>query len=187
MHEKLDVCLAAAVILAASRSGLADTSSPREFRDPPSIFLIAKSHNKNQVHYSVRTDEGCNVVGPEPLYGYWRMLEKRGEIEAMLPSEVPAYGVASAQRIEKAPQETTIRTRLNAVPDRPLVIKVTGAGGRCEASATTSIAGVDAHLRWIYVRLSWPFGVDYVLLRGFRLSDGRPVEEKLQPGRDDAP
>jgi hypothetical protein len=42
-----------------------------------------------------------------------------------------------------------------------------------------SIAGTDARLRFIYIRLAWPFGVDYILLRGSRMADGGSVEEKI--------
>lgn len=148
-------------------------------RDPSSVFIIAKSQNKNQVHYGVRVDEACNVVGTHPVYGYWRMLERSGEIEPILSQEVPAYGVDPVQRIERDTTTTTIRTRLNAALDRELVVTVRRVEGRCEAEARTSIGGVVARLRWVYVRFAWPFGVDYVLLHGSRASDGATVEERL--------
>ena len=68
---------------------------------------------------------------------------------------------------------------MNAVPDRVLRVTVTRAAGKCEARAAMSIAGAEANLRLIYIRLSWPFGVDYILLRGSRMTDGRPIEEKI--------
>lgn len=173
------VYLVALAVLANAQSGLADSPAARGAFDPTSVFIVAKSENKNQVHYGVRLDEACNVVGPSPLYGYWRMLEKKGEIEPILSREVRAYGLAPVQRIEKTGDATTIYARMNAIPDRQLRVTVARAGGRCEAQATFSIAGETAHLRLIYIRLSWPFGVDYILLRGSRMADGRLVEEKI--------
>jgi hypothetical protein len=173
------VYLIVAAILTSAHSGLADPPAPREPREPKSVFLVAKSENKNQVHYAVRVDDACNVIGTDPLYGYWRMLEKRGEIEPMLSREVRAYGLEPVQRIEKSGDATTIYARMNAIPDRILRVTVTRTAGRCEARATTSIAGTDAQLRLIYIRLSWPFGVDYILLRGSRLADGHSIEEKI--------
>jgi hypothetical protein len=167
----------AAAILSTANSGMADP--PREPRDPKSVFLVAKSENKNQVHYAVRVDDACNVMGTAPLYGYWRMLENKGEIEPILSREVRAYGLDPVQRVEKAGDATTIYARMNALPDRLLRVTVTRTEGRCEARAAMSIAGTDAQLRLVYIRLSWPFGVDYILLRGSRLSDGHSVEEKI--------
>jgi hypothetical protein len=166
-------------ILTNVQSGLADPNVSRDPRDPKSVFLVAKSENRNQVHYGVRLDGACNVVGAEPLYGYWRMLENKGEIEPILSREVRAYGLNPVQRIERNGDATTIYARMNAIPDRVLRVTVTRTGERCEARATTSIAGSDAQLRLIYIRLSWPFGVDYVLLRGSRLVDGHSIEEKI--------
>jgi len=166
-------------IVTSAHSGLADQTVPREPRDPKSVFLVAKSENRNQVHYGVRLDGACNVVDTHPLYGYWRMLENKGEIEPILSREVRAYGIDPAQRIEKTGDATTIYARMNAIPDRVLRVTVTRAAGRCEAEATMLIAGADAHLRLVYIRLAWPFGVDYILLRGSRMTDGHAVEEKI--------
>jgi hypothetical protein len=168
-----------AAFLTTAHSGLADPPASREPREPKSVFLVAKSENRNQVHYAVRVDDACNVIGTAPLYGYWRMLENKGEIEPILSREVRAYGLDPVQRIEKAGDATTIYARMNAIPDRVLRVTVTRTAGRCEARAATSIAGTDAQLRLIYIRLSWPFGVDYILLRGSRLTDGHSIEEKI--------
>ena len=170
------VYLAVLVAIATNvRSGLADPGA----RDLNSVFLVAKSENKNQVHYGVHVDQECNVVGANPLYGYWRMLEKKGEIEPMLSREIRAYGIDPVQRIEKAGNVTTIHTRLNAIPDRLLRVTVTRTPAGCAADATMSIAGADARLRLIYVRIGWMFSVDYILLRGSRPPDGHTVEEKI--------
>lgn len=173
------VYLTVAAILTSVHSGRADPTVSGEPRDPRSVFLVAKSENKNQVHYGVRLDDACNVVGTRPLYGYWRMLENKGEIEPILSREVRAYGIDPAQRIEKIGDATTIYARMNAIPDRILRVTVARAGGRCEARATMSIGGADANLRLVYIRLAWPFGVDYILLRGSRMTDGRTIEEKI--------
>jgi hypothetical protein len=173
------VHLVVAAVVTNAHSGFADPIVSREPRDPPSVFLVAKSENRNQVHYTVRHDDSSNVNVTNPLYGYWRMLEKNGEIEPILAREVRAYGLDPVQRIQKTVDATTIYARMNAIPDRVLRVTVTRTAGRCETRATTSIAGADAQLRLIYIRLSWPFGVDYILLRGSRLADGHLIEEKI--------
>jgi hypothetical protein len=67
------------------------------------------------------------------------------------------------------------------VPERPLLLTIARASGRCEAYATTTIAGSQARLYSIYLRLRWPFGVDYILLQGHRAADNRWIEEKFRP------
>ena len=48
-----------------------------------------------------------------------------------------------------------------------------------EAIAASLIAGAEARLASIYVKLKWPFGVDYMLLRGFD-AERRPIEEWIR-------
>jgi hypothetical protein len=148
--------------------------------DVRSVFFIARSQNKNQVHYGIHLDARCDPVGSQPVFGYWRMLERRGEIEPILGLEAPAYGLADVQRIERRADATTIGIKLRAFPERPLVITVKRNGGHCEATATTAIAGSEARLRWIYVKLRWPFGIGHVLVRGWSNDDGHPVEELIE-------
>jgi hypothetical protein len=167
---------ALAAILTNGRSVIADQMPPLNLN---SVFIVAKSENRNQVHVGVHVDPACQVVGTNPLYGYWRMLEKKGEIEPILSREVRAYGIDPVQKIEKNGDTTTITTRLNAIPDRVLRVNVTRTASGCGAEATMSIAGADARLRLIYVRIGWMFSVDYILLRGSRMPDGHTVEEKI--------
>ncbi len=175
---RLAAALAAALGLVARPVAADDGAVPRA-RDVPSIFFIARSTNKNQVHYGVRVDEACNVLGDQPVYGYWRMLEKGGEIEALLGMEMPAYGLDDKQVIERHASTTTIRIKLRAFPERLLVITVAKGQRGCQAFAMTPIAGREAHLSSIYVRLKWPFGIDYLLVRG-ATSDGQRVQELIQ-------
>jgi hypothetical protein len=67
------VVLAATLLLAtvAQASGVAVAT-----RAVQSIFFIAKSENKNQVHYGIRLDEACSPAGDSPMFAYWRMLER---------------------------------------------------------------------------------------------------------------
>jgi hypothetical protein len=155
-----------------------DGFGPRP-RDIASVFYIARSTNKNQVHYGVRLDAACNVVGDKPIYGYWRMLQDHGELEPLLGMEMPAYGVDDQQQVQRGPSGTIIRFKLRAFPERPLVVTLAKTDRGCEAVATTGIAGMEAQLQLIYVKVKWPFGIDYVLVRGVT-KDGRRVEESLQ-------
>jgi hypothetical protein len=147
--------------------------------DVRSVFFIAKSQNKNQVHYGIRLDRECNPVGKRPVFAYWRMFENQGETEPLLGTEGPAYGLDDTQEIVNFPSSSQVRVRLRAFRDRPVVVTVMRKGDSCVAEASTTIAGADAKLDSMYVKLRWPFGVEYVLVRGSRRVDGRWVQERM--------
>jgi hypothetical protein len=75
-------CTCSIAALGTSPSARAE---PALDNDPTSVFIVAKNQNKNQVHYGVRLDPACSVVGAQPVYSYWRMLERGGEVEPILP------------------------------------------------------------------------------------------------------
>ena len=145
-------------------------------RDARSVFIVTKSENKNQVHYGVHLDALCKPIGSAPVFGYWRMLEGRGEIEPILPLEEAAYGVSDGQTIERGLDTTTIRMKLRAFSHRPLAIVVKRINGRCDAVATGKIAGTDARILSVHVKLRWPFGIEYLLVRGLD-AEHRSIEE----------
>jgi hypothetical protein len=149
-------------------------------RDVASVFFVSKSENRNQVHYGVHLDSSCTPVGPEPVYAYWRMLE-HGPLatEPLLSREVGAYGFAEQRVVERGTAGGRIVLRLHALPGRPITIVTTPREGRCEASATAVIGGTPASLANVHAQLKWPFGVDYLLLRGRALADGHPLQERL--------
>jgi hypothetical protein len=152
-------------------------------RDLTSIFYIAKSENRNQVHYAMHLDTSCSPVGQAPIEAYWRMLERGPRAtEPLLSREVSAYGFAEQRLVERGPGGGRVYLRLQALPARPIVVETSaGRGGDCEAVARTIIAGVPAGLTQVFVQLRWPFGVEYVLLSGHALADGHPVQERLSP------
>lgn len=171
--------LTVALLMASRRVSAED---PVQFgsADVRSVFFIAKSQNKNQVHYGIRLDRECNPVGTRPVFAYWRMFENQGESEPLLGTETPAYGLDDSQEIENTPDASRVRIKLRAFRDRPLVVTVTRRGEQCEAVASTTIAGANAKLDSMYVKLSWPFGIEYVLLRGSRVVDGHWLQERVQ-------
>jgi hypothetical protein len=151
-------------------------------RDVASVFFVAKSENHNQVHYGVHLDDACSPAGPSPVFAYWRMLE-HGPLatEALLPFEAPAYGVADQRVLARGPAGGEVRVSLRALPARTIVIVSRTQGEACAAGATTTIGGAPAALASVYAKLSWPFGVDYLMLWGRNLSDGHEVREQVVP------
>jgi hypothetical protein len=66
-------------LLMASRRATADDIVQFAPPDVRSVFFIAKSQNRNQVHYGIRLDRECNPIGTRPVFAYWRMFENQGE------------------------------------------------------------------------------------------------------------
>ncbi|MGD0524325.1 MAG: DUF4833 domain-containing protein [Polyangiaceae bacterium] len=176
----------AAALLAMAGAGLVglggNVARGEPGRDVASVFLVAKSENRNQVHYGVHLDAGCSPAGATPVFAYWRMLE-RGPLatEPLLSREVGAYGVAEQQVVERGAEGGRVTLRLRALPTRPIAIETRARGGGCEATATMAIGGAAAWLRSVYAQLRWPFGVDHLVLSGKSLADGRTVEERIAP------
>ena len=168
-------------LLMASRRATADDIVQFGPADVKSVFFIAKSQNRNQVHYGIRLDKECSPLGRRPLFrGIGRMFEKGGELEPLLGTEGPAYGLDEAQEIVNTPDASRIRVRLRAFRDRPLLVTVTRKDDQCVAEASTTIAGTTAKLDSMYVKLRWPFGIDYVLVRGSRITDGHWMQERIE-------
>jgi hypothetical protein len=172
--------LSAASLAVAAGSLIARVGSGEVGRDVPSVFLIAKSENRNQVHYGIHLDAACAPVGPDPVFAYWRMLE-HGPLatEPLLPREVDAYGFAEQHVVDRGADGGRVAIRLRALPGRPIAIQTLSRDGRCEATATARIGGATALLRIVFAQLRWPFGVDHLVLSGRSLADGSAVEERI--------
>jgi hypothetical protein len=151
-------------------------------RDVRSIFFVAKSENKNQVHYGVHLDRSCAPAGDRPVFAYWRMFEHGPDaVEPVLPVELQAYGVVDEHVVAVDGAGGRVEVTVAALRDRVISIETHASAAGCVATATTSIGGVQASLWSVYVRLRWPFGVDSLTLAGRARDDGRIVEEKVRP------
>jgi hypothetical protein len=145
-----------------------------------SIFHIAKSENRNQVHYAVKVDAACKPMGDRPVYGYWRELERGPTVTSpLLDHEQRAYGVNEPRSIRQLASSAEISMTLRAFPERPLIVQVFRSGSRCVARTVTMMQGQSALLQSIYIDLGFLFSVNYALLSGVRVQDGQGVQEKL--------
>lgn len=145
-----------------------------------SVFHIEKSENKNQVHYAVQVDGACRPLGEQPVYGYWRDLERGpAAVSQLLEHEQPAYGLRAPRLVQRNDSGGLVRVSLRAFPDRPLAIELFRTQSGCGARALATIAGQPAMLSSIYVDIGFLFSVNYALLRGLRLADGRALQEKI--------
>jgi hypothetical protein len=165
--------LAAAVATWSSRASAAQVGQDFVI---PSAIVIAKSTNRNEVHYAVRVDETCAPGGPRPVSPYWRMLERGPDVtEPLSDSEQRVLGV-ERQQVTPA----GIHLVLRGLRERTLTIHTWRApDGRCTSSVDTTVAGVTARVASVYVKQKF-FGVDYVLLTGIS-QEGAVVQERVVP------
>jgi hypothetical protein len=163
------VALALAVLAAAA---------PAAAAPPDSVFHIDRSKNRNEVHYGVHVDENCRPVGSEPVYNYWRRLEKDPPVvEPLHFFQQAAYGF----RKQKIENDGRIELRLRALPDRQLVVRVTSVGGTCKAETFMTIDGQQAYLDKVFVFAEEGMFVPtvrYIELYG-RSNEGLAVYEKI--------
>ena len=178
----LSPCLlgCAALVAVAPITGPVRAEATGEAHDVRSVFFVAKSENRNEVHYGIALDAACAPAGPHPVFAYWRMRE-RGPLatEPLLSLEVPAYGVAAQHIASRGERGGRVVVTLNALPRRPIAIDSAVDGATYSASASATIGGTASLLTSVFVQLRWPFGVDYLLLSGRSSADGHFVRERL--------
>jgi hypothetical protein len=159
--------------LAASSSGAAHAAQVSEL---PSVLVITKSSNKNQVHYAALVDEACAPAGQSPVRPYWRMLE-RGPLvtEPLSDSEQRVLGLEYQEVAGE-----TIQIALRGMAARTFTVHTSrAADGRCASWVGATIAGVPARVASVFVQQKL-FGVDYVLLSGVSEA-GAVVRERVAP------
>lgn len=145
-----------------------------------SIFHIAKSENENQVHYAVHVDQACRPIGTRPIYGYWRELERGPTVTSpLLDHEQRAYGLNEPRSIKLLDGTAEIRISLRGFPECPLVVQVFRVADRCAARTYTQIQRQPALLSSIYIDLGFLFSVNYAIVRGVLVQDGKAVQEKV--------
>lgn len=146
-----------------------------------SVFHIAKSENRNQVHYAVSVDERCRPRGHAPVRGYWREYEEGPDvIEALRDHQQRAYGLSKPRAVTYGDYGGDVSISLRALPERTLLITTFREGDGCSARAFTRIQGQPALLKSIFVEIGFLYSVDFIVLHGLRVSDGTPVQERIE-------
>jgi hypothetical protein len=142
----------------------------------PSAFFVSKSENKNEVHYGIKLDDRCLPSGGAPVFAYWRMRERGPSATApLLAHERKAYGIASQQV-----RANTVRVVLRALARPVLFESRVDERGRCTVRVLATIQGRAARLHDVYVKLGFPFRVEYLLLQGHALDGGQWIQERVE-------
>jgi hypothetical protein len=48
--------------------------------DIRTLFFIRTSEDRDEVHYGIHLDKDCIPIGKEPVYVYWRLIEKGPDV-----------------------------------------------------------------------------------------------------------
>jgi len=147
------------------------------------LFIIQRSKNANEVHYSLRVDERCRPASDTPVRAFWRLLEHNPEKTATLSFfDKMAYGIE-----EQLVSDHEVSFSLKALEQKRVRAKASAAPqpGTCAATAQTEIQGQWATLERIYVQTEerWPKPkVIYVDVFGTSLdASATPVHERITP------
>lgn len=173
----LGALLVAVTPLVLSASAARADELALDASDVASVFHIAKSENKNQVHFAARLDERCALSGDEPILAYWRDREVSASATSeLLFLERPAYDVGEVQRL--GPYRA--RFVLRGFADWLLELQTSrGEEGRCAAQVIGLVGGEPARIREVFVQLSG-WSVDYAVVRADRLRDGVLIETRVR-------
>ena len=142
------------------------------------VFVVDKSHNRNQVVYGLALDRDCAFRTETPVQVFWQMRERgEGQREGVLDSERPYIGLGPQTIVERRSDGGTVVVAILALPNRPLTFTARRVGRRCEAVATMAIHGREARLQHVFAKV-WLLGVVSVTLEG--RANGDAVIEKLR-------
>lgn len=149
--------------------------------DVPTVFFIGKSNDGNRVDYGIHLDATCSATNDEAVVPYWREFEPPPmHTKALGMFAHVGYGIAAQRAVKRGPAGGDYALRLKQV-GRPIGIATRrGDNGRCVATARTTIAGVNAELSSIFVKLSGPLSVEYIEVKGRDFRTGKLLVERLK-------
>jgi hypothetical protein len=147
------------------------------------LFVIQRSKNANEVHYSLRVDDRCRLAADTPVRAVWKLLAVSPDKTASLSVfDQLAYGVTQQHVADHA-----VSFSLKALEQKRITARVTvpPQSGPCAAQAQTDIQGQRAVLERIYVQTEEGWlkpKVLYVDVFGTSVeARAIPVQERLTP------
>ncbi len=150
--------------------------------DIPTVFYISKSDDGNRVDYGMRLNGDCAPANNDTVFPYWREFEPPPVHTKPLGAFAHlGYGIADQRRVNPGKPDAVYQVRLKQFSQRPLWITTKrDAGGHCQALARCQIGAVRlAQLLSIFVKLSGPLSVDYIVVKGRNLATGQLLEERV--------
>lgn len=167
------IWLALLTVLMTSTAPAIGAMQPPEL---PSVLVVTKSDNRNELHYGAVADPACTPSMDSPLHPYWLMRERGPHVtESLSRREAGLLGV-SHQEVDR----DQIRFGVTGMPGRTFVAHLSrAADGSCASWVDSTVSGVPARVVGVYAKLRF-LGVDYVQITG-RTADGKVVQERFRP------
>lgn len=174
---------ATVALLALSSPASAAGGVPFGPSDIPTVFFISKSDDRNRVDYGMRLTAACAPVSDDAVFPYWREFEGAPPVRTFLLGAFAhlGYGISEQRLVRGGKPDAAYLVRLKQFRQRPVWITTSrDGGGRCRARARVAIGAVKlAELSSIYVKLSGPLSVDYIVVKGRDPATGKEIEEKI--------
>jgi len=150
--------------------------------DVHSVFHVAKSENRNEVHYGLRLDAACRPVGKRPVFAYWKRHRSTGQVDAPLEGlGRHFYGASDRQNVRMDERGGHVQMHVKALERVVVDIAVQKTERGCVALPTTLINGERATLSRAYLQLGrFGLSVKYVDVMGTRPRDGARVVQRVK-------
>jgi hypothetical protein len=169
-----------ALILLGFVAIVAWTPSPAALGVVPTVFLLKRSNNVNEVHYKALVyEEDCTFSSDYPIRGYWRNFAEgeHGPYSKLLDRERAYYGVTVLSK--KSVKDTDrVLVQVNAFPERRITVRARIVKGHCTALAFVTIQRRLAVLDYVYIKLAF-LSVDYIKLVGHDSKTGKRLTERV--------
>ena len=157
----------------------ADDYNPFKPGDIRLLFVVKKNTNRNEVAYGIHLDKSCQPVGDEPIYPYWRQLERGPDaVDELTFLDRTVYGIGSQKILKKTPEESKVLMTLKATSDRGIAIITKMSEGKCVAKSITFINGLPGLLDNVFVHVAGVMSVDWIEIRG--TIDGKDAVERIK-------
>ena len=150
--------------------------------DIPTAFYISKSDDGNRVDYGMRLDANCAAGNDDTVFPYWREFEPPPVHTKPLGAFAHlGYGISEQRRMNVGKPDAYYQVRLKQFSQRPVWLTTKRDDqGHCQALARCQIGSVRAaQLLSIFVKLSGPLSVDYIVVKGRNLQTGQLIEERI--------
>jgi hypothetical protein len=169
------------VLVALSATTFAAHAGDPRFgpNDIPTLFVIGKSDDRNEVQYGIHLDKECVPIGSEPVYAYWRQLERGPNItEDLNMLDRTVYGIKEQKVLKRSPEESKVLMTLKATPERAVAVFTRRRDDKCVAESIAFINNAPARLERVFVHVAGFLKVDWIEIRG--LANGKPVVERVK-------
>jgi hypothetical protein len=172
----MSVAVAALLFVGVAQAADAPRFGPHDIR---TLFLVAKSENRNEVHYGIHLDKDCLPIGSSPVFAYWQENEQGPNVlEGLHTLDRTVYGISRQNVARRALDESVVTMAIRAAPDRAVTITIRRQNGACVAEPMGLIAGTRARLERIFVHIPGVLRVDWIEIRG--TANGKVIVERVK-------